>query len=79
MKRVSIAMPDWMFADLAARAHARGVSVTELIRRAVSLDRLLDEEGNTRLLIERDSKHLEIVRPYPVGNRKRTYPSASVG
>jgi len=79
VKRVSIAMPDWMFDDLAARAHARGVSVTEHIRRAVSLDRLLDEEGNTRLFIERDSRLLEVVRRYPVENRTRTNPSAAVG
>ncbi len=41
MKRIVIDMPDWMLADLRERAELQGVDVTELIRRGVSLDRLV--------------------------------------
>jgi hypothetical protein len=42
-KRIAITMSDGMFEDLEQRAKRRDVSVPELIRRAVSLDRLLDQ------------------------------------
>lgn len=41
MKRIVIDLPDWMLADLRERAEMQGVDVTELIRRGVSLDRLV--------------------------------------
>lgn len=41
--RVHIEMPDEMYADLQERAASMGITVTEYMRRAVSLYRLIYE------------------------------------
>jgi hypothetical protein len=41
LRKVTISMPDWMLDDLRKRARQRGITVTELMRRAVSLERML--------------------------------------
>jgi hypothetical protein len=38
-------MPEWMFSDLTQRADRRHITVPELIRRAVSLDKTLYDLG----------------------------------
>jgi hypothetical protein len=50
MKTITIKLPAWMLAELRERAELQGVEVTELIRRGVSLDRLVRDhvsEGRT--------------------------------
>jgi len=44
LKRVTITMPEWMLEDLRRRAKVRGITVTELMRRAVSRDRMLSSD-----------------------------------
>jgi hypothetical protein len=41
LRKVTISMPESMLADLRKRARQRGITVTELMRRAVSLERML--------------------------------------
>lgn len=41
LRKVTISMPAWMLDDLRKRARQRGITVTELMRRAVSLERML--------------------------------------
>lgn len=41
LRKVTISMPEWMLDDLRKRARHRGITVTELMRRAVSLERML--------------------------------------
>jgi hypothetical protein len=61
-KRISITMPDGMFSDLEQRAEQRDITVSELIRRAVSLDRLLDQTEEPVFIGEgRDRR--QVVRP----------------
>ena len=51
LRKVTISMPDWMLEDLRDRARRRGVTVTELIRRAVSLERMLFEDPDSEVLL----------------------------
>lgn len=44
---LTITLPEWMFDDMKSRADRRSISVTELIRRAVSLERMLFEEHDS--------------------------------
>jgi hypothetical protein len=53
--KVTISMPRWMHEDLRRRARRRGISVTELMRRAVALDAVIfDPAHPTREIILRD-------------------------
>lgn len=61
-KRLAITMSDGMFQDLEERAKQRDVSIPELIRRAVSLDRLLDQTKEP-LFIGEGKGRKQIVRP----------------
>lgn len=61
-KRIAITLPDGMFTDLEQRATRRDISVPELIRRAVSLDRLLDQT-NEPLFVGEGKDRKQIVRP----------------
>jgi hypothetical protein len=53
--KVTISMPRWMHDDLRRRARRRGISVTELMRRAVALDAVVfDPDHPTREIVLRD-------------------------
>src|SRR5688572_8257650 len=53
--KVTISMPRWMHDDLRKRARRRGISVTELMRRAVALDAVVfDPAHPTREIVLRD-------------------------
>jgi Ribbon-helix-helix protein, copG family len=53
--KVTISMPRWMHDDLRRRARRRGISVTELMRRAVALDAVVfDPAHPTREIVLRD-------------------------
>jgi hypothetical protein len=43
---IFIRMPRWMLDDMRARAKRRGTTVTEMLRTAVSQDRLIDQMVN---------------------------------
>lgn len=48
IRTITIKLPEWMLDELTAKAKERGdISVTELIRRAVSLERMLFEEPDS--------------------------------
>jgi hypothetical protein len=51
LRKITITMPAWMLADLRRRARGRGITVTELIRRGVSLERMLFEDPDTEVLL----------------------------
>ena len=48
---VTIWMPKWMLDELRAKAQQRGVTVTEHIRRAVSLERVLFEDPDSEIVL----------------------------
>ena len=52
MTKVTINMPVKLHRELQERAHQRGISVTELMRRAVALDKLVFEDGATVTITE---------------------------
>lgn len=62
-KRLTINLVAELHNELTLRAARRGVSLTDLIRRAVALDKFVDENlaGGGRLLIERDGEVREVV------------------
>jgi len=62
-KRLTINLAPEVHAELTARADRRGITITELIRRAVALDLFIEEnsQGNGRILVERDDKLREVV------------------
>jgi len=61
-KRIAITLSDWMFNDLEERAKRREITIPELIRRAVSLDRLLDQT-NDPIFIGEGRDRRQILRP----------------
>jgi len=62
-KRLTINMSPAVHAELVERSERRGISVTELVRRAVALDLFVQEniEGGSRILVEREGERREIV------------------
>lgn len=61
LRKVTISMPDWMLEELRHRARRRGVTVTELIRRAVSLERMLFEDPSCEVVLRNDATGKEVV------------------
>ena len=55
MTKVTINMPVKLHRELQQRAHQRGISVTELLRRAVALDKLVFEDG-AKVTIKEDGQ-----------------------
>jgi Ribbon-helix-helix protein, copG family len=51
LRKVTISMPDWMLDDLRKRARQRGITVTELMRRAVSLERMLFTNHDNEVIL----------------------------
>lgn len=51
MKKVTISMPATMFDELRDRAKRRGVTVTELMRRAVVVEKLLFDDPETEVVL----------------------------
>jgi hypothetical protein len=51
LRKVTISMPDWMLDDLRKRARQRGITVTELMRRAVSLERMLFANQDNEVIL----------------------------
>lgn len=61
MRKVTITMPKWMHDDLRQRARRRGITVTELMRRSVALDRVLHEDPDNQILIRRGDELERVV------------------
>lgn len=61
MKKVTILMPAWMHEELRRRARRRGVSVTELMRQAVSLDKILFDDPGVEVLLKKDNEIQKLV------------------
>lgn len=62
--KITIAMPKWMHNELRQRARRRGISVTELMRRAVALDAVVfDPEHPKREVILREDSTERILLP----------------
>lgn len=53
LKTVVIQMPEWMLDDLRQRAEQRGVTVTELIRRAVAFERRVFDRPDNLVAVRR--------------------------
>jgi Ribbon-helix-helix protein, copG family len=51
LRKVTISMPEWMLDDLRKRARQRGITVTELMRRAVSLERMLFANQDNEVIL----------------------------
>jgi Ribbon-helix-helix protein, copG family len=51
LRKVTISMPVWMLEDLRKRARQRGITVTELMRRAVSLERMLFASSENEVIL----------------------------
>jgi hypothetical protein len=51
LRKVTISMPAWMLEDLRKRARQRGITVTELMRRAVSLERMLFASSENEVIL----------------------------
>jgi hypothetical protein len=51
LRKVTISMPGWMLDDLRKRARQRGITVTELIRRGVSLERMLFADQDNEVIL----------------------------
>jgi hypothetical protein len=51
LRKVTISMPAWMLDDLRKRARQRGITVTELMRRAVSLERMLFANPHNEVIL----------------------------
>jgi hypothetical protein len=60
LTKITISMPKWMLADLRQRARQRGVTVTELIRRAVSLEKMLFEDPQQEVLLRHEETGKEV-------------------
>ncbi|HEX3426279.1 MAG TPA: ribbon-helix-helix domain-containing protein [Acidimicrobiales bacterium] len=56
MRKVTISMPEEMHAKLRRQARKRGITVTELMRRAVSLYELLFEDPANEVLLKKDDQ-----------------------
>lgn len=61
MKKVTISMTATMFDDLRDRARRRGVTVTELMRRAVVVEKLLFDDPETEVVLRRQGRE-ELLR-----------------
>ncbi len=63
MKRISIAITDSMYDDLSERAARREIGVSELLRRAASLYRVLDDHAGKPVFIGEGAGRLQVVTP----------------
>lgn len=62
MRKVTISMPSTLLDDLRKRASLRGVTVTELMRRAVVIEKLLFDDPETEVVLRRPGGREEVVR-----------------
>jgi hypothetical protein len=62
MTKVTITMPVHLHEELKERAHARNISVTELMRRAVALDQLVNEENAKVYLRDPETGQEQLLR-----------------
>ena len=53
IRQVTLTMPAWMLGDLRRRARERGITVTELIRRAVALDKLVHDDPSETVTVRK--------------------------
>lgn len=51
LRKITITMPEAMLDELRSRARRRGVTVTELIRRAVAIERMLFDESDSEVIL----------------------------
>lgn len=61
MRKVTIAMPEWMHDDLRRRAKKRGITVTELMRQAVVLDQILSEDPRAQILLKKGDEIEKVI------------------
>lgn len=61
LKKITISMPDWMLDELRWRARQRGITVTELIRRAVSLEKMLFKDPESEVVVRNQDTGKEVV------------------
>lgn len=62
LRKVTLTMPTWMLEDLRRRARQRGITVTELIRRSVSLERMLFENPDNEVVLREPDGKESILR-----------------
>lgn len=60
LTKVTISMPRWMLDDLRRRARQRGITVTELIRRGVSLEKMLFEDPQQEVILRHQETGKEV-------------------
>lgn len=60
LTKVTISMPKWMLDDLRRRARQRGITVTELIRRGVSLEKMLFEDPQQEVILRHQETGKEV-------------------
>lgn len=51
LRKITIAMPTEMLDELRRRARRRGVTVTELIRRAVAVEKMLFDDASHEVIL----------------------------
>jgi hypothetical protein len=61
LRRVNLNLPNWMVADLQSRAKREGTTITELIRRAVSLERTLLSDPDNIVVVRSRSTERESI------------------
>jgi hypothetical protein len=55
LTQVTVALPQWSVEDLRRRGQQRSMTVTEMVRRAVTLEAVLSEDPNQEL-VPRDGR-----------------------
>lgn len=58
---VTVTMPDALYDDLKQRARERGITVIELMRRAVALEKVLFEDPDSSVVLKKDGQEYRIV------------------
>lgn len=62
LQKVTIAMPSTLLEDLRVRAQRRGVTVTELMRRAVVVEKLLFDDPEAEVVLRHPDGREEVIR-----------------
>jgi Ribbon-helix-helix protein, copG family len=61
LRKVTVTIPDTTLEDLRIRARRRGISVTDLIRRAISIERTLAEDPDAEIVLRNQKTGKEVV------------------
>lgn len=60
-RRLSLNLPAWMLEDLQIRSRDQGMTVTELVRRAISLERTLLSDPENQVVVRNPRTDKETV------------------